>query len=273
MDNLSTHKNVRMIEAIKARGAEVVFLPRSSPDFNSIEGAWSKRVPSDALQEGHLVLVLGEAHFLFAQTQRPRSALSRPDWVRTALVDYGVTVVLISTPQFDRSCELYEKTFKWNSKQIKGRVKLHTILPTELPPEDLTAVARKMAPQASESSLMRLVGFAQASDNYLAGIERLTQRADFFAFRDGRTAAERDDIKRALDEAAPRALPATANAPTSRPRKRAARSLPLQHGPTPRTDTFQPAAKGRASQKISASLEVESGASNRLPFAEAATSD
>ena len=64
---------------------------------------------------------------------------------------------------------------------------------------------------------MRLVGFAQASDNYLAGIERLTQRADFFAFRDGRTAAERDDIKRALDEAAPRALPATANAPTSRP--------------------------------------------------------
>ena len=37
MDNLSTHKNVRMIEAIKARGAEVVFLPRSSPDFTLLK--------------------------------------------------------------------------------------------------------------------------------------------------------------------------------------------------------------------------------------------
>jgi transposase len=42
MDNLSTHKSVRMARAIQARGAEVVFLPRYSPDFNPIEGAWSK---------------------------------------------------------------------------------------------------------------------------------------------------------------------------------------------------------------------------------------
>ncbi len=42
MDNLSTHKSARMSEASKARGAEVIFLPRSSPDFNPIEGAWSK---------------------------------------------------------------------------------------------------------------------------------------------------------------------------------------------------------------------------------------
>jgi transposase len=42
MDNLSTHKSARMTEAIQARGAEVIFLPRYSPDFNPIEGAWSK---------------------------------------------------------------------------------------------------------------------------------------------------------------------------------------------------------------------------------------
>ena len=42
MDNLSTHKSARMIQAIADRGAEVVFLPRYSPDFNPIEGAWSK---------------------------------------------------------------------------------------------------------------------------------------------------------------------------------------------------------------------------------------
>lgn len=42
MDNLSTHKSVRMAESIIKRGAEVIFLPRYSPDFNPIEGAWSK---------------------------------------------------------------------------------------------------------------------------------------------------------------------------------------------------------------------------------------
>ena len=42
MDNLSTHKSQRMAAAIQARGAQVVFLPRYSPDLNPIEGAWSK---------------------------------------------------------------------------------------------------------------------------------------------------------------------------------------------------------------------------------------
>ena len=228
----------------------------------------------DALQEGHLVLVLDEAHFLFAQTQRPRSAPSRLDWIRTALVDFNVGVALISTPQFERSCALYEKTLQWNAKQIRGRVKLHTILPTELPPEDSTAVARKMAPQASESSLMRLVGFAQASDDYLARIERLTQRADFFAFRDGRAVAGREDIKRALDEASPRALQVTeVPAPPTRPRKKTARVLPSPQPSRPVTNTYQPVATSQASLELSASSEAESGASNRLHFAEAVASD
>ena len=43
MDNLSTHKSKRMVAAIQAHGAKVVFLPTYSPDFNPIEGAWSKR--------------------------------------------------------------------------------------------------------------------------------------------------------------------------------------------------------------------------------------
>ena len=42
MDNLSTHKSIRMREAIRTHGAEVIYLPRYSPDFNPIEGAWSK---------------------------------------------------------------------------------------------------------------------------------------------------------------------------------------------------------------------------------------
>lgn len=42
MDNLAAHKNRRAAEAIRAAGAEVLFLPPYSPDLNPIEKAWAK---------------------------------------------------------------------------------------------------------------------------------------------------------------------------------------------------------------------------------------
>lgn len=42
MDNLSAHKRADVIAAIRAVGADVLFLPPYSPDFNPIEKAWSK---------------------------------------------------------------------------------------------------------------------------------------------------------------------------------------------------------------------------------------
>lgn len=42
MDNLSSHKDPRVIAALEATGAEVWFLPRYSPDLNPIEHMWSK---------------------------------------------------------------------------------------------------------------------------------------------------------------------------------------------------------------------------------------
>ena len=42
MDNCSIHKMEEIEEAIEARGAWVVFLPRYSPDLNPIENCWSK---------------------------------------------------------------------------------------------------------------------------------------------------------------------------------------------------------------------------------------
>ena len=42
LDNLSVHKNAAAAAKIKARGCQLVFLPRYSPDFNPIEGAFSK---------------------------------------------------------------------------------------------------------------------------------------------------------------------------------------------------------------------------------------
>jgi transposase len=42
MDNLSAHKGERVKEIIEGRGAELVYLPPYSPDFNPIEQAFSK---------------------------------------------------------------------------------------------------------------------------------------------------------------------------------------------------------------------------------------
>lgn len=42
LDNLSSHKNARVVAAIESVGAEVRFLPPYSPDLNPIELAFSK---------------------------------------------------------------------------------------------------------------------------------------------------------------------------------------------------------------------------------------
>ena len=42
MDNLSAHKIKGVRELIESTGAELLYLPPYSPDFNPIEKAWSK---------------------------------------------------------------------------------------------------------------------------------------------------------------------------------------------------------------------------------------
>lgn len=42
MDNLSSHKVAGMRELIEAAGAELLYLPPYSPDFNPIEKCWAK---------------------------------------------------------------------------------------------------------------------------------------------------------------------------------------------------------------------------------------
>ena len=42
MDNLSAHKGQRVRDLIEGKGCELIYLPPYSPDFNPIEGAFSK---------------------------------------------------------------------------------------------------------------------------------------------------------------------------------------------------------------------------------------
>jgi transposase len=42
MDNLSSHKSAAVRASIETAGAELIYLPPYSPDFNPIEKAWAK---------------------------------------------------------------------------------------------------------------------------------------------------------------------------------------------------------------------------------------
>ena len=41
-DNLAAHKDERVLKAIEAAGASVLYLPPYSPDLNPIENMWAK---------------------------------------------------------------------------------------------------------------------------------------------------------------------------------------------------------------------------------------
>ena len=51
MDNLSAHKRPDVVAAIRAVGADVLFLPPYSPEYNPIEEAWAKL--KELLRRGH----------------------------------------------------------------------------------------------------------------------------------------------------------------------------------------------------------------------------
>lgn len=42
MDNLSAHKHADIVAAIRKAGADVLYLPPYSPEYNPIEKAWAK---------------------------------------------------------------------------------------------------------------------------------------------------------------------------------------------------------------------------------------
>ena len=65
MDNLGAHKNAETLAMIEGAGAEPLFLPPYSPDFNPIEMMWSKVKNSIRSQEprddDELIIAIGNA--------------------------------------------------------------------------------------------------------------------------------------------------------------------------------------------------------------------
>ena len=120
----------------------------------------------------------------------------------TALVNYGVSVALVTTPQFTRAQKVVEKRTHWASEQFIGRIAHYQKLPDGLNEHDLKAVARSLLPEGDRKSIETLVAYAQASAKYLAGIEAVVRRARFLATKENRTKVLFADIKEAIQESA-----------------------------------------------------------------------
>ena len=156
----------------------------------------------ETLQPGHLTLVLDEAHYLWPQSNYRNTTPGRINWLMTALINKGVPVALITTPQFFRSQTEIERQTCWTSEQFTGRIGHYEKLPDTLLRTDLEAVARALLPGGDVRSIKAVTLYAEASKKLLAGIETVADRAKFLASRAQRQAVIFDDIKRALEESA-----------------------------------------------------------------------
>ena len=154
----------------------------------------------ETLQAGQLMLVLDEAHYLWPQRHYRNTTPGRINWLMTALINQGVPVALITTPQFMRSQKEMESKTCWTGEQFTGRIKHYEKLPDVLSDEDLAAVATALLPGGSANSIALLVHYAQLSAKYLAGIDAAVSRAQYIAQKEGREQIQLADIQRAIKE-------------------------------------------------------------------------
>ena len=73
LDNLATHKVAGVREAIERVGAQLLYLPPYSPDFNPIENLWSK------VKQILRCLAPRNAHELLEASARAFAAISTAD--------------------------------------------------------------------------------------------------------------------------------------------------------------------------------------------------
>jgi histone H3/H4 len=188
----STNDDIGFFRAI-AKGIGV------SININSKAQELRQRI-EDALQPGDLAVVFDEAHYLWPNSHYRLARPNRINWIMTALVNHGVPVALVTTPQFIRTQKEVERKSSWTSEQFIGRIGHYERLPDRLSQNDLAKVARALLPEGDRKSIETLIAYAEASAKYLAGIDYAVRRARYLAAKENRNAVSFTDIKLAIQE-------------------------------------------------------------------------
>lgn len=154
----------------------------------------------DFFQRSKLMLVIDEAHHLWPPGKRTCRNPELIDWIDTALCNYGVPVVLVATKEFSRRRGRVEEVSGWNSEQFRRRNRRHVIIDDLPTREDLVAVARKLLPEATNTTVERLLDYAQSTGGYFQALVDTVSDARLLAEDAGRSNVIERDIKRALKE-------------------------------------------------------------------------
>jgi hypothetical protein len=170
------------------------------------------------LQQSGLFLILDEAAFLIPQNYTETTPPARLNWVRTEIVDRGLPLAIVVTPQtFMPAVGKFAKKTGFAMQQFLGRNYRVVQLPSELDQADLTAVARIHFPEMGEDYLALIADLAGMSENYLQTAEAVAKLARYIARRAGHRRITVSDIEAAVSEVIPRRQePASAPAVTGR---------------------------------------------------------
>lgn len=186
------------------------------------------------IKHSRLFIVLDEGAFLLPQSYNKTSAPARLNWVRTEIVDQGLPLALVVTPQsFHPALKRFVRSTGYAIEQFVGRTLWPVSLPSELDAKDLVAVARVHFPELDENALNFVAGASEASEDYLMAVEAISKRARFIAKREGHRSVSVTDLETAVKDVLPSAsapLPASATAPVSiqTPRARKPLARPIQ---------------------------------------------
>jgi hypothetical protein len=215
----------------------------------------------ETLQSSKLMLVLDEAHYLWPQSNYRHTTPGRVNWLMTALVNNGVPVALVTTPQFFRSQKEIEERTHWTSEQFTGRIGFYAKLPESLSPADLRLVAKAMLPEGDTRCIESLADYAQGSKKYLGAIESAVPRARYIASRAGRDKVVFADVKQAIMESV---IPSdSALAAALAPAEKRRRNVPLNASAPPLQPQFTRLATPEPTPDLRRGV-AEVGESNRL---------
>jgi hypothetical protein len=116
----------------------------------------------DAIRRSGLVLVIDEAHYLIServQKGRPRMI----DFIDADLCNHGVSVALVSTPQFGFQLAQFETHTKWNARQFKRRFSARWCqIEGGTTADHLLALAKKFLPDVGEKGIKVAAKYAEA---------------------------------------------------------------------------------------------------------------
>jgi AAA domain len=170
-------------------------------------GSRSQRIKSRieyVLKHSGMFLILDESQFLLPQNYTATTAPARLNWVRTEIVDRGLPLALIVTPQtFQPMVNRFVKKTGYAMQQFFGRNARTVCLPDVLDHKDMVAVARIHFPEMGVDYLELIADLASVSENYLQAVEAIAKLARYFSRRDGHRKITVSDIEAAASEIIP----------------------------------------------------------------------